>query len=92
MSRNERLFYHEDLAEAGIRLSRKRLFELRQQGQFPEPLVIGERRLAWKQSDLDRNYLASRPRANARSDSCCRQRRASDNEGPGGLRVFRAGA
>ena len=68
MSRNERLFYHEDLAEAGIRLSRKRLFELRQQGQFPEPLVIGQRRLAWRQSDLDK-YLASRPRANARADS-----------------------
>jgi predicted DNA-binding transcriptional regulator AlpA len=63
---SEKLYYHEDLAEAGIKLTRKRLFELRRLGQFPEPLVIGGRRVAWKQSDLDK-YLASRPRADVHS-------------------------
>ena len=90
MSRNERLYYHEDLVEAGVRLSRSRLAELRRQGKFPQPIIVGERRLAWRQSDLDK-YLAARPRADARpAPTALTVRRASGSENPGGLRVFGA--
>jgi len=45
-----------------IRLSLKTIYRLRRMNQFPEPMVVGQRRLAWRESDIER-WLASRTTA-----------------------------
>ena len=36
-----------------IGLSKPRLYALMQKGQFPKPIKIGERAVAWLQSDIE---------------------------------------
>jgi prophage regulatory protein len=52
-----RLLLLPDVVER-VRLSRPTIFRLRRAGIFPEPVLLGARRLAWRGEDVER-YLAS---------------------------------
>ncbi|WP_457093158.1 helix-turn-helix transcriptional regulator [Microvirga sp. P5_D2] len=43
---------------ARVRLSPKTIYRLRRKDQFPAPIVLGERRIAWRESDIER-WLAN---------------------------------
>jgi prophage regulatory protein len=47
---------------AKVRLSEPTIFRLRRKGTFPAPVVLGERRIAWRESEIDA-WLATRPHA-----------------------------
>ena len=44
-----------------VRLSASRIYALMAMGEFPRPIKIGVRNVAWKESEID-NWLASRSR------------------------------
>ncbi|GEO18206.1 helix-turn-helix transcriptional regulator [Microvirga aerophila] len=48
--------------QARVRLSPKTIYRLRRKNQFPAPIVLGERRHAWRESDIE-NWLTSRSKA-----------------------------
>jgi predicted DNA-binding transcriptional regulator AlpA len=55
---NDRLLFpHEVRAE--VRLSEPTIYRLRRKGKFPEPILLGERRIAWWKSTIDK-WLADR--------------------------------
>jgi prophage regulatory protein len=47
---------------AKVRLSEPTIYRLRRRGKFPDPIILGERRIAWRESEVDA-WLASRPHA-----------------------------
>lgn len=51
-----------DEVYARVRLSSKTIYRLRRKNLFPAPIVLGERRLAWRESDIEQ-WLASRATA-----------------------------
>ncbi len=51
------LFPHE--VRAKVRLSEPTIYRLRRKNDFPEPIVLGERRIAWWNSEVDK-WLADR--------------------------------
>ena len=44
-----------------VRLSETSLYRLRRKGKFPSPIVLGERKHAWRESEVNA-WLASRTR------------------------------
>jgi prophage regulatory protein len=46
-----------------VRLSEPTIYRLRRKGKFPSPIVLGERRIAYRASDVE-NWLADREAAN----------------------------
>ena len=48
--------------EARTKLSRSSIYRLMRAQRFPEPVRIGDRKVAWREAEV-REYLASRPRA-----------------------------
>lgn len=48
--------------EARIGLSRSSIYRMMDEGEFPRPIRIGRRAVAWRASDLDR-WQAQRPLA-----------------------------
>ncbi len=49
-----------------VRLSQPTIDRMRRKGKFPEPLIIGERRIAWKAS-VSESWLAERDHAGSRA-------------------------
>ena len=45
------------------RLGRSTIYRMMRLGKFPEPLLVGERAVRWRASEID-DFLATRPRAN----------------------------
>jgi prophage regulatory protein len=45
-----------------VRLSDPTIFRLRRKGKFPQPIILGERRIAWREAEID-EWLASREKA-----------------------------
>lgn len=43
-------------------LSSATLHRLRRKGRFPDPIRVGERRIAWPEAEID-NWLANRERS-----------------------------
>ena len=43
-----------------VGLSRTSIYRMIREGSFPEPVQVGKRRIAWRQSDLNA-WLESRP-------------------------------
>jgi prophage regulatory protein len=60
MIQSRLLLLHEVMER--VRLSRPTIFRLRRAGTFPEPVTLGARRLAWKESDVEA-YIAALPPA-----------------------------
>ena len=48
-----------------VRLSQPTIDRMRRKGTFPEPLIIGERRIAWKTSVIE-SWLAGRDHAGSK--------------------------
>ena len=55
-----RVLVFTDLADRGIRYSRKHLRRKVRDGSFPPPIQLGERRIAWHEHVID-GWLADRP-------------------------------
>jgi predicted DNA-binding transcriptional regulator AlpA len=47
---------------ARVRLSAKTIYRLRRKKMFPAPIILGERRLAWRSSDIE-HWLGTRSKA-----------------------------
>ena len=54
----DRLLFPEEV-RAEVRLSEPTIYRLRRKGKFPEPVLLGERRIAWWKSEVDK-WLAER--------------------------------
>ena len=61
MEKDDRLLRREEV-ETRCGFSRSSLYRLMREGDFPEPIRIGERAVRWLESEVD-SWLASRPRA-----------------------------
>jgi prophage regulatory protein len=49
----ERLVPYDEVLDR-VPVNRSTLWRMRQKGEFPEPVKIGARRVAWRESDLTR--------------------------------------
>jgi predicted DNA-binding transcriptional regulator AlpA len=57
------LVSYKELAQFGVRTSRKRLRVLCRQGLFPKPLEVSPARIAWRRSEIERHLEALPTRA-----------------------------
>ena len=81
MEKNDRLLRLEEVgARCGI--SRSTIYRLMREGDFPEPIKVGERAVRWLESEMDR-WVASRPRAKGQNGVISRRRRSPKNRSPG---------
>ena len=60
MSEADRLLFPHEVREI-VRLSETTLWRLRRRGAFPAPVALGERRVAYRETEV-REWLASRER------------------------------
>ena len=72
---NDRLLRREEVS-ARCSMSRSMVYRLMREGDFPEPIKIGERAVRWLESEVER-WIASRPRAKGQSGVSSRRRRSS---------------
>lgn len=61
MEKNDRLLRLEDV-EARCGISRSTIYRLMREGDFPEPIKVGQRAVRWLESEIT-EWLDSRPRA-----------------------------
>jgi prophage regulatory protein len=57
----DKLLFPREVQEI-VRLSEPTIWRLRRAGKFPAPLRLGERRIAWRESEIEA-WLVSRPHA-----------------------------
>ena len=78
---NDRLLRREEV-EARCSISRSMVYRLMREGDFPEPIKVGERAVRWLESEIT-SWLESRPRAKGQSGVSSRRRRSSIRRSPG---------
>jgi predicted DNA-binding transcriptional regulator AlpA len=59
-------------SEKGIRYDRNHLRRKVNAGEFPRPIAVSDRRIAWIESEVD-EWLAARPRAERKPASSIRK-------------------
>lgn len=65
MRKDDRLLTIDEVV-ARIPFSRVHIYRLMKRGEFPQRVRVGERRVAWRESEI-REYIESRPRADLSS-------------------------
>ena len=89
--RGERLLIRRQLGpEKGIFLSDTRLWQLRKDGLFPQPVRVSAHRIAFRESDIDR-WIAERPTVGSADDHHAAADRANARKAVDARRAKRRG-